>query len=170
MKYFALSAVVALAFATTQAYAQVNPVSGEASVEQTPGAAEYIPGSEEPVVLPAQSRSGAPAVLDPEEPVIKNVAQRRSSKIGKMVNGYYKMDGSRDWGTNARLNGYGYETFVPQAYNPELDAPIYPAGVNEESATSTENESYSTDSWGAEPAKTDAKADKAKAKNTTPDW
>ena len=167
MKYFALSAVVAFAFATTQVQAQVNPVSGESGTEYIPGAAETIPGSAEPVILPNQSRAGAPAVLDPEEPVIKNVAQLRDKKLGKMVNGYYQMDGNRDWGTNARLNGYGYETYVPKTYYPEYDAPIYPAGVNEEDTT--QPETYSTDSWG-EPIKTDSEADKAKEKNTTPDW
>ena len=165
MKYFALSAVVAFALSITGAQAQENlsPGAVEPTAEHIPGSAELIPGMDEPVVLPAQSRPGAPAVIDPEEPIIKNVAHKRDKKMGKMVNGYYQMDGHRDWGTNARLNAYGYEIYVPQAYTPEDDMPIYPAGVSEDG-----NESYSTDSWGAEtPA---AGTDNKKEENTTPGW
>ncbi|RYF85297.1 MAG: hypothetical protein EOO03_13510, partial [Chitinophagaceae bacterium] len=84
------------------------------------------------LLLPNQSREDAVAVLEKEEPVIKNVAHKRSAKIGKMVNGYYQMPGERDWGTNARLNAYGYVQYsAPAAYNPDADLPVYPAGVEE---------------------------------------
>ena len=116
--------------------------NAQAQIESSAPGAEIVTGTDSTaggiLLLPDQSRAGAEAVLEKEEPVIKNVAHARSKKIGKMVNGYYKMAGERDWGTNARLNAYGYVQYTVPTYNPEADMPVYPAGIEEGETTTDE--------------------------------
>ena len=78
--------------------------------------------SGEIIILPLQfteEEEKAEVTKAPAKQVYRNVAQKRAG-LGKMRNGYFKMEGSNDWGTSMRLNSYGYVTTVTRAAKPVL--------------------------------------------------